>query len=87
MSERTKLALLYGVGTAAVALGTMKGPFDLPQWAGLVGLCLLSTYGKYTSSTSAGVSLTAPFLDPDRKVWTETQRRDQQGLPPKAPTV
>lgn len=85
MTMRVVWAFIYGLGTAATALGTMKGPFELQQWAGLLGIFLLTVYAKYTSSGESGVTAAPPFLSPDRRVWTEEERREAAGLPSKRP--
>lgn len=65
-----------------VAIITVGGrdaiPDDWKGWLILTCLALDSAYNKYSSSSR--------LLAPDRKVWSEDEKRAALGLVPKRPT-
>jgi hypothetical protein len=77
MKERLFNALVFGLATTAVQLGAIDWPATAQAWVGVAGIFLIAFYGKYSTSTA--------LLTPDRKPWTEDEKRAVLGLPPKQP--
>ena len=76
--QRVANALIYAVITGlGVIVASGKAPSDYVEWCGLALAVISSGYGKFTNNES--------LLAPNRKPWTEDQRREAAGLPPKRP--
>lgn len=76
--ERVINAIIYALvaGLGVIVAGGLPG--DAQSWAGLALAVLTSGWGKYTTNTEL-------VWPPDRKQWSEDERRDMLGLPAKRP--